>query len=225
MQTIVITGISRGIGLAAAKKFLHEGWNVVGTYNRHPVPITDDRLFAVHLDLLTAASRSRAVQEITEHAPCIDVLVNNAGLILDARDEGVGEEKLRMTFEADVFGVVQCTEQLLPRMGKGSHIINVGSAYGAFSFPIDDVSSAAYRMAKAALNMYTRHLAFRLAALGICVSSLDPGWVATDMGNDVATPTEKPDRTPQDAGNDIFALATTRVESGKFWRFGTPRDW
>jgi NAD(P)-dependent dehydrogenase (short-subunit alcohol dehydrogenase family) len=73
--------------------------------------------------------------------------------------------------------------------------------------------------------MYTRTLAFRLNGAGVTVSSLDPGWVQTDMGYDVASGVEKPDRTVEQAANDIYNLMTKNTESGYFWRFGKKRDW
>ena len=140
-------------------------------------------------------------------------------------DKGADIEKIRKTFEVDLFGVIDVTERLVPLMTAGGHIVNVDSAYGAFSFPIDDESSSGYRMAKAALNMYTRTLAFRLRDSGIVVSSYDPGWVKTDMGNAGATETEGPDREPNEAAEDIFRLVSEGTESGYFWSFGEKREW
>ena len=151
--------------------------------------------------------------------------MNNAGIILDGHDVGADLQKIRSTFEIDLFSVIDLTEKLIPLMHPGSHIINIDSQYGSFSPPIDDETSTGYRLAKAALNMYTRTLAFRLSDKGIIVSSLDPGWVKTDMGNDVATETEKPDREPAEAAADIYYLATSKVDSGSFWRFGKKCEW
>jgi NAD(P)-dependent dehydrogenase (short-subunit alcohol dehydrogenase family) len=83
-------------------------------------------------------------------------------------------------------------------------------------------------MSKAALNMYTKTLAFRLREEGIIVSSLDPGWVKTDMGYQASTPEEQPNREPQDAAEDIYKIVTevTQItDSGFFWKDGKKRDW
>ncbi len=223
--TVVITGASRGIGRAVAERFLQEGWTVLGTSRAGGLPFSHERLHAVQLDLEKPESIAVAAQRILAFAPSITVLVNNAGIILDAHDSGVTQTILRQTFAVDVFGLVDLTERLLNQIENGGHIINIDSGYGAFSVPIDDESSTTYRMAKAALNMYTRTLAFRLRRNNIIVSSLDPGWVKTDMGNDAATATEHPDREPAEAADDIFRLATKRVESGLFWRYGKKRHW
>ncbi len=225
MKTIVITGASRGIGLAIAKKFLAEGWKVIGTSNKTPIPIKDENLISFDFDQSSSDSIKNLCQKISEVTDHIDVLVNNAGITLDWADPTIDLDKIRKTFEVNVFGVVDLTEQLLSLMKKGSHIINVDSNYGSFSFPIDDESSTGYRMSKAALNMYTRTLAFHLEEKGILVSSVDPGWVNTDMGNIGADEDYKPNREPVEVGKDVYELVSNVTETGFFWRFGEKREW
>lgn len=234
MKTVVITGITRGIGLATARRFLDNGWNVVGTWRGSEAPLSapvsgsggaSGTLTQVELDISSSTDIARAAQEIAEKAPSIDVLVNNAGVLLDSDEDGINMEKLRATFDVNLFGLIDLTERLVPRMHAGSHIINLDSGHGAMSIPIDDATSSAYRMSKAALNMYTRTAAFRLKEKGIIVSSIAPGWVKTAMGNSLATDAEKPDRTPEDAAEDIYQLAISNPESGFFWEFGKKREW
>lgn len=225
MKVAVITGASRGIGLATVKKFLTEGWRVVGAYQNTPIPVRSENLIAVRLDQGSPESIRSAAEEIKKIAPQIDALVNSAGIILDAHDTAIDLEKVRKTLEVDLLGVIDLTERLLPHMSAGSHIINVDSSYGAFSLPIDDHSSAGYRIAKAALNMYTRTLAFRMKDAGIIVSSVDPGWVKTDMGMAGATETEQPDREPEEPASEIYQLVEGVAESGYFWQFGKKREW
>jgi NAD(P)-dependent dehydrogenase (short-subunit alcohol dehydrogenase family) len=222
MKTVVITGASRGIGQATAQHFLAQGWRVIGTYNKTSLA---PELTAVRLDLSSPASIADAAKEIASLTSQVDVLVNNGAIILDAGTPDIDVEKLRKTFEVDVFGTADFTNHLLPLMGKGSYVINIDSGYGAFSFEIDENSSAAYRMAKAALNMYTRVLAFDLEPQGILVSSFDPGWVKTDMGNAYATEEEGPDREPSEVAPEIYHLATKVKETGKFWHMNQQRDW
>lgn len=225
MKTAVITGASRGIGLATAKKFLSENWEVFGTYNNTVIPITASSLTPIRLDLGSGQSISEATKQILSQTDQIDVLVNCAGIILDQQDTDITVEKIRKTLDIDLLAIINFTEQLLPAIQKGSHIINIDSQYGAFSFPIDDTTSAGYRIAKSALNMYSRILAFHLQGQGVIVSSLDPGWVKTDMGLSAASDTEKPDREVEEPAQDIYLLATTVTESGYFWRFGQKREW
>ncbi len=225
MKTAVVTGASRGIGLAVTKKFLGEGWRVVGLYLNTQIPITHQNLISVQFDQGNPDSVTKAADLIKKTESQIDAIVNCAGIILDAHDTKADVEKIRRTFEVDVLGIIDFTERLLPNLRRGGHIINVDSLYGAFSFPIDDASSTGYRIAKAALNIYTRTLAFRLKDSGIIVSSLDPGWVKTDMGNDAATGIEKPNREPEGPAEDIYRIITTVSESGYFWELGEKREW
>lgn len=226
MKTVVITGASRGIGLATAKKFLDEGWRVIGTYLNTQIPVEHKNLTALQYDQSNPKSIIETADKIKELVPNIDALVNNAGILLDANDKIAVPDKVRKTLEVNVVGVVDLTERLLPLFQKYSHVVNLNSGYGSISAPIlDDETAAGYRISKAALNMYTRHLAFRLEPRGIIVSSIAPGWVKTDMGYMVATETEVPDRTPEQAAQDIFDLVTKIKETGQFWREGKKTDW
>lgn len=225
MKTVVITGVNRGIGLATAKKFLAEGWRVIGTSRQNKTPIKTPDFVSLKLDLSVPKSIVETAEKIKKDIQNIDVLVNNAGIITDALDKTADVEKLRKTFETNVFGLIDFTEKLLPKINSGGHIINISSIYGAFSPPIDDETSTGYRMSKAALNMYTRTLAFRLKPKNIIVSSLHPGWVKTDMGWEVASEGDQPNVEPDKAAEDIYSLAVSNVESGHFWQFGKNREW
>ncbi|MEI7792689.1 MAG: SDR family NAD(P)-dependent oxidoreductase [Candidatus Berkelbacteria bacterium] len=225
MKTVVITGVSRGIGRATANKFLSEGWRVIGTSTSGQADYSHENLEVVQLDFLDSISIKSASEKIASLSPRIDALVNNAGVALDSWDEGVDMLKVRKTFEINLFGLIELTENLLPNITNGGRIVNLTSRYGSFSMPIDDNTSIGYRMAKASLNMYTRFLAFRLADHQIIVSAIHPGWTKTDMGFDGSTDEAKPDREPEEPAREIFDLATLDIESGQFWENGQKRDW
>ena len=132
MKTIVITGASRGIGLATATKFLEEGWRVIGTYNKTRIPIENTNCISIQLNQGDTTNIKHAVEEIKQKAHQIDVLINNAGITLDWVEPQINLEKIRKTFEVNLFGVIDLTEQLLPKILASSHIINIDSSYGAF---------------------------------------------------------------------------------------------
>ncbi|MFA5987429.1 MAG: SDR family NAD(P)-dependent oxidoreductase, partial [Candidatus Paceibacterota bacterium] len=173
MKTAIITGASRGIGFATTQKFLNEGWQVIGTYLNNTIPVQNKNLISIKYDQSDPKSIAQVVDQIKNLKIKIDALVNNAGILLEADDNVADPVKVRKTLEVNVVGVVDFTERLLPILESGSHIVNINSGYGAVSKPhLDDASAAGYRMSKAALNMYTRHLAFRVESKGIIVSSL-----------------------------------------------------
>ena len=225
MKTVIITGASRGIGLATVKKFLAEGWQVVGTYLNTPINIENPNLTAIQYDQGDPESIAKAAAQITAGAPHVDALINNAGILIDANNDFVDPIKLRKTLEVNIIGVVDFTERLLPLLGENSHIVNMASGHGQLSRPVDDEFATGYRISKAALNMYTHHLAFRLKSRSVVVSSIAPGWVQTDMGYSIASEIQKPNRTPEQAADDIFQLVTTVKESGHFWEYGKKIGW
>jgi NAD(P)-dependent dehydrogenase (short-subunit alcohol dehydrogenase family) len=226
MKVAVITGASRGIGLATVKKFLEEDWRVIGTSKSGRAAVNSTHFTNVKMDLGLPVSIENAAKEIAKLAGKIDVLVNNAGVILDALDMKAGLVKIRETLEIDLLGQIDLTERLIPHFNDSAHIINIASSYASLTDPIDDESSTGYRIAKAGLNMYTKTLAFRLKDDNITVSSLDPGWVKTEMGLATATAESGPDREPEEAAKDIYDLATEEYPAtGRFWRFGNIRNW
>jgi len=212
MKTVVITGVSRGIGKALAQKFLGEGYKVIGTSTDGTTDISNSNLEMVMLDLANAESIEKAVVEIQGKADTIDILINNAGV---AEDEQLGRtdlEALRKTMEVNVFGTIGFTEQLVHKITSGGQIINLGSIMGQLDgTPQDELDWPAYRISKTAVHMYTKVLASRLNKRGVTVSAVHPGWVKTDMGGEGAT------REPENAANEIYKLATTPHETGLFW--------
>lgn len=225
MKTVIITGANGGIGQATAKKFLNEGWKVFGASLTGQIDFEHENLQSIAFDLTDPKSIENTANTITKTGEKIDVLINCAGVALDSWDEGVNMDKVRKTFEVNLFGLIDFTEKILPIINRGGHIVNLSSRYGSFIMPIDDNTSIGYRMAKASLNMYTRFLAFRLKDQNINVSSVNPGWVKTAMGFDGATENSKPDREPEEPAQEIYDLATSDVESGQFWYKGTKQDW
>lgn len=109
MKSIVITGASRGIGRATAEKFLAEGWRVIGTYFSTPPSIAADNFIAVALDQGSPESIQYAVETIKKTAPSIDALVNNAAVLLDAREDAPDIEKIKKTFDVNLFGIIDLT--------------------------------------------------------------------------------------------------------------------
>ena len=114
--------------------------------------------------------------------------------------------------------VLKIQQKLIPLINNGGHIINLSSGLGSLSEATNSYSPS-YRISKAAINMYTRTLASRLKDRNIIISSFDPGWVKTDMGGKGAV------REPAEPAEEIYELATSKIESGYFWHQGRKKAW
>ena len=216
---ILITGCSRGIGLATANLYLeNHNVSVTGTSTSGHYPINHPNFKCFSLDLSSSESISNFVSRIKDMK--FDIVINNAAILLDDSNQlSVDLPLLKKTFDVNVFGTIEFTEQMLPCVNAGGHIINISSEWGAFSESNFEAFQPHYKMSKAALNMYTKMLAKRVEHRNITVSALDPGWTKTRMGG-----VEAP-RKPMDVAKEIINLSTSKVPSGTFWHQGKARQW
>lgn len=214
----IITGASRGLGLATASLLAETpNYQVLGTSTNGAHSFEHARFTGLALNLADPESIGAFLSSLQERE--LDFLVNNAGILLEEWDSTeITQELLRQTFEVNLFGTVALTEGLLPLLKPGSHIINITSDWGSFS-GASSPCQPHYKMSKAALNMYTKVLAERLVDRNITVSSLDPGWIRTDMGGAQAP------RNPGEVAAEIINLLESNVKSGQFWHRGNVRDW
>jgi len=235
-RVAVVTGANRGIGFETCRQLARRGFNVVLAARDEakggPAAqrLREERLdvdFAP-LDVTDDESVRRFAQGLEKTHGRVDVLVNNAGIMLDGKD-GSGPdaasvlkakvETLRRTMEVNVCGALRVTQALLTLMPRdGARIINVSSGMGQLS----EMNGGwpAYRISKAALNALTRIFAEELKDTGIRVNSVCPGWVKTDMGGPNA------ERTPEKGAETIVWLATeSSVPTGGFFRDQKPIEW
>ena len=220
MKTVIITGVSKGIGHATARKFLAEGWYVIGTSTKNTTDIDSPNFTLITLDYSDSASIAEGVSKIKKLGKKVDVLMNNAAVFLDKIGERIDVEALATTLKINVVGTVSFTEQIVPLMNVNGHVINISSMAASLTDPIEwGWITPAYKMSKVAINMYTRVLAEQLKDEHITVSSIDPGWVRTDMGGEEAP------KLPEEAATDIYNLAISNIESGQFWLEGKKRGW
>ena len=188
MSTIsLVTGGNRGIGREVCRQLADRGHHVVLTARSAQAAAAAARAAGAEplpLDVTDPGSIAAAARQVGERHGKLDVLVNNAAIDYDtwqrasAADLGVVHEAL----ETNLFGVWRVTLALLPLLRRSEHgrIVNVSS--GAGSLTQIGAGTPAYSTSKAALNALTRMLAAELRADRILVNSVDPGWVATDMG-------------------------------------------
>jgi NAD(P)-dependent dehydrogenase (short-subunit alcohol dehydrogenase family) len=213
-KTAVLTGANTGIGLALAQKLVAEGYHVIGTSRSGQITeFSHPNLTVVPLDVTQEASLAQAFAQISQLAPHIDLLVNNAGVGSDLGVIVPERTALRDTFATNVDGTILFTESMLPLVRENGQIIFVSSKMGQFDFAGPD--SPAYRISKAAITMYAAILAQRLADRAIVVTPMHPGWVQTRMGGASAA------LTPEQSAEGLFRGIQARPESGKFWNVET----
>jgi NAD(P)-dependent dehydrogenase (short-subunit alcohol dehydrogenase family) len=180
MKTVLITGCSSGYGLETARRFHHEGWNVIATMRspRADVLPPADRLRVVALDVTKPAS----IQAAVETSGPIDVLVNNAGIGVVGVFEATPMETMRGVFETNTFGVMAMVQAVLPqfRARKSGVIVNVTSSVTLAAMPL----AAVYTASKAAIEGFTGSLAFELEELGVRVKLVEPGYCPTTRFTD-----------------------------------------
>lgn len=204
-KTVVVTGGNSGIGFETASALAGMGARVLVTARnadkgRAAVAAIAQRVDGagqvqlVTFDLADFSSVRRGAAEILEQAPRLDVLVNNAGLVLTERAETV--EGLEATFATNHLGPFLLTNLLLDRVRASapSRIVNVASnAHGSArkGIPFDDLQSAGhyrpmrvYGQSKLANMLFTLELARRLESTGVTANSLHPGTVRTGYGAD-----------------------------------------
>lgn len=172
MTTVLITGCSSGYGLATARRFLDEGWNVLATMRspREDVLPPSDRLRVLALDVTDPASVAGTV----EAAGPVDVLVNNAGIGAVGAFEATPMTTVRELFDTNTFGVMAMTQAVIPQMRlRGSGVIvNVTSSVTLAAMPL----AAAYTASKAAIEGFTGSLALELGFFGVRAKLVEPGY-------------------------------------------------
>jgi len=242
-RVALVTGANRGLGLETSRQLLAKGLRVVLTgrdeeaLRRAAARLAprEDRVMTVPMDVTDAGSITRAQQAIEKRFGRVDVLVNNAAVLLSEHDDilTTPAENYRRTFDSNVFAVIEVCRVFAPEMARARYgrIVNVSS--GAGQFATMSAYAPAYSMSKAALNALTRILAHTYPDSGVLINAVDPGWVRTDMGGPSAP------RSPQEGADTIAWLATLpdHGPSGGFFRdrltiecrrtipHGRPRIW
>jgi NAD(P)-dependent dehydrogenase (short-subunit alcohol dehydrogenase family) len=182
-RTVLITGCSTGIGRAAAKAFLEDGWTTYATA-RTPSDIEDLGEMGcetAELDVTVQEHVDGVVDRIVEEQGRIDCLVNNAGTAQAGALEEVPIEAMEWQFDVNVFGPHRLARAVLPHMreqGDGT-IINVSSVMGLVAMP----GMGPYAGTKHAMEGLTDALRTEVAPFGIDVFLVEPGWIKTPIGD------------------------------------------
>jgi uncharacterized oxidoreductase len=188
-RTILITGGSAGIGLAFALKFLELGNEVIVTGRRQAVldqvKAKHPKLHTIQSDVADPAQIAALVARVKSDFPKLDVLMNNAGIMLykNLRAPAAEFAGLMAEVNINVGGVITTTSAFIDilRANKGT-VINVSSGLAFVPLPAAPIYSAT----KAAIHSYTQSLRFQLEGTGVEVIELMPPAVKTDMTTELA---------------------------------------
>nr|BFD61008.1 SDR family oxidoreductase [Bdellovibrio sp. CKG001]BFD64423.1 SDR family oxidoreductase [Bdellovibrio sp. HM001]BFD68623.1 SDR family oxidoreductase [Bdellovibrio sp. HAGR004] len=231
----VITGANRGLGLALSEAMAQRGFKVLmAMRNPDKAQKTLNTLTMKGLDVVPMkldVSQEKSIHDFVEAIKreygFVDVLVNNAGILIDSEDGGNSSifktkaSTLQKSFATNTMGPFLLTQKIFPLMKQEGYgrIVNVSSNMAQLSEK--QKSSASYRISKTALNMVTNLFASEVQGEDICVNSVSPGWVRTDMGGPNA------DRSLDQGIKGILWAATLPKggPNGGFFRDGEPLSW
>ncbi len=193
MSTVLITGASRGIGAAAARRMAAPGVNVALNFARDGTAaraVAEDvrargaAAFLIQADVSDEASVIGMFQAVTDTFGTLDTLVNNAGVICPiARLEDTRADAIRTVLDVNVLGAFVCAREAVrimsrDRGGQGGAIVNVSSKAAVLGSPNEFI---AYAASKGAIDTLTIGLAKEMARCGVRVNAVRPGLIETDI--------------------------------------------
>ncbi len=214
-KTVLVTGASRGIGYAIAKKFAQNGFNVAINYNvnrtaaeslERELASQQCRVMTVKADVSSQEQVLNMIESVNSHLGNIDILVNNAGIAGQSLFTDITTEEWDKMFDINVKGMFHCCKAVLPQMirNKWGKIVNISSIWGLTGASCE----VHYSASKAAIIGLTRALAKEVGPSNIQVNCVAPGVIDTDMNSELDDQTldELKEQTPLGVigtGNDI----------------------
>jgi 3-oxoacyl-[acyl-carrier protein] reductase len=183
----LITGASRGIGAAIAKRLAADGAKVAITYAKgadaaasviEKIESAGGKAIAIQADATDAAAVEAAVEKTVATFGRLDILVNNAGTAIPKKFEEATLEELEQLINLNIRGTFIATKSALKRMKNGGRIIMIGSCVGERNMT---PGLAAYAATKGAVKMFAQSLSREVGSRGITVNNVQPGPIDTDL--------------------------------------------
>ncbi len=197
----LVTGSNKGLGFETCRQLARLGIIVIlssRNFSKGKIPsklLVEEGLNILfyQLDVSNQVNISRIANQIEKQFGQLDILVNNAAILYDTWQNAINAD-LDVVYQAlmtNLFGPWRLSQVCIPIMKRNKYgrIVNVSSGAGSLHYMT--AGTPAYSVSKAALNAFTRILAAELHGTSILVNSIDPGWVATDMGGHVGRPVEE----------------------------------
>lgn len=226
-RVCLITGAARGIGRAIAERFGAAGATLILTVRNDAAERELRDAFPgatiAHCDIAVDADVHRLRDVVQQAHGHVDMLINNAGVFVDADHELTADRldraTLQTTLDTNLFGTIAMCVAFAPLVPDGGRIINVSSTMGQLDDGLEPYATA-YSVSKTALNAYTSSLAAALRVRHILTDAMHPGWVQTEMGGPNAR------ITPEESTETAWFLATRAPgDTGKFWDRSAVTAW
>jgi len=236
----LVTGANKGIGLETVRQLAQQNITVLlgardlarGEVAARELARAGLDVRVLEIDVTKSDSIRQAVAQVERDFGRLDILINNAGVLLHDEDKKISDQPLdvwRKTFETNFFGLIATTQAFLPllRKSEAGRIVNLSSILGSITYhatpgsPVYDSKVPAYDVSKSAVNAFTVHLAYELKDTRIKVNAAHPGWVKTEMGGQGAV------MEIVDGAKTSVALATIGEDgpNGAYLHLGEPIPW
>ena len=194
-KRVLVTGGSRGIGAASVRAAMGEGGDVAFTYRSSADEAEelardltslypDQRCFPVQCDVADTLAMRQAVQDVVRELGNVDALVNNAGIARDSALARMNREEWDEVISTNLSGMFNATQPLVLRMAKqrSGSIVNMTSIVGVYGSP----GQASYAASKAGIIGFTKAMSKEVAANGVRVNAVAPGFIDTEMLSDMS---------------------------------------
>ncbi|MBL6647475.1 MAG: SDR family oxidoreductase [Flavobacteriaceae bacterium] len=183
MKNVIITGASRGIGFDLLKLFNNENYNVFALSRNISNISSFKNVNSIVTDLSSPESIGSSVEIINNKIDSVDILINNAGFLINKPFKHTTFSDFESVYKVNVFGLAELIRLIIPKLNSQSHIVNIssiGGISGTSKFP----GLSAYSSSKGALNILTEMLSEEFKEINTKINTLALGAVQTEMLNE-----------------------------------------
>ena len=214
MKNAIITGTSSGLGFELVNKFIAENYNII-SLSRSTCSIKSSLVEHCNFDITNPKSISELKKLIQSKYKTIDILINNAGMLINKPFVELSKKEFISVYDVNFFGVIELVQGILPFFKSKSQIINI-SSIGGINGTNKFKGLSAYSSSKGALNILTEVLAEEFKETGPVINSLCLGSVQTKM-LEQAFPGYKAQVQPREMANFIYDFSQSggKVFNGK----------